>query len=58
MKRYVPELGDATVGQIHGWPDLDPDEREAAGPEYPAPIADHAERRGAAVEAFERARGS
>ncbi|WP_254767947.1 cryptochrome/photolyase family protein [Salinilacihabitans rarus] len=57
VRRYVPELADATAEQIHGWADLDPAEREAVAPDYPAPIVDHARRREAAIEAFERARG-
>ncbi|WP_135830510.1 cryptochrome/photolyase family protein [Halorussus halobius] len=57
IKRYVPELRDATADQIHGWTELGDAERERIAPEYPAPIVDHAERREEAIAMFERARG-
>ncbi|MFC7045982.1 cryptochrome/photolyase family protein [Halobacteriaceae archaeon GCM10025711] len=56
VKTYVPELRDATPAQVHDWPTLDREVRDAVAPDYPAPIVDHAERREAAVEMFERAR--
>ncbi len=57
IRRYVPELADANPDEIHGWHELEPAEREAVAPDYPAPIVDHAERRTQAIETFERARG-
>jgi len=57
VREYVPELADAPTDAIHEWPSLDPAEREAAAPEYTAPIVDHGERREAAIDMFERARG-
>ncbi|MFB6072786.1 MAG: deoxyribodipyrimidine photo-lyase [Halobacterium sp.] len=57
VKAYVPELRDVPAEKIHDWPDLDPAERESLAPEYPDPIVDHADRREAAIAAFERARG-
>ncbi|MWV40805.1 deoxyribodipyrimidine photo-lyase [Natrialba sp. INN-245] len=57
IREHVPELEDAPPDTIHGWPDLDPEERADVAPEYPAPIVDHAERREAAIEMFEAARG-
>ncbi|WP_135820917.1 cryptochrome/photolyase family protein [Halostella litorea] len=57
VREYVPELANATAEQIHEWPDLSLTERERTAPGYPAPIVDHGERREAAIEMFERARG-
>jgi deoxyribodipyrimidine photo-lyase len=57
IKEYVPELEDAYPEDIHGWHELDDDERERIAPDYPAPIVDHAERREEAIAMFERARG-
>ena len=57
IRTYVPELRDVDPELIHAWHDLDPDQREATAPEYPAPIVDHAQRREATIEMFERARG-
>lgn len=57
VRRYVPELADASTDAIHDWPELSPAEREDAAPEYVDPIVDHAERREAALAAFEAARG-
>lgn len=54
---YVPELRDADPAQIHAWDELSDEERAAVAPDYPAPIVDHADRREAALAAFERARG-
>ncbi|NEU56874.1 deoxyribodipyrimidine photo-lyase [Halorussus sp. MSC15.2] len=57
IERYVPELADASAEEVHGWHELDPDERERVASEYPAPVVDHAERREAAIAMFEDARG-
>jgi deoxyribodipyrimidine photo-lyase len=57
IRAYVPELGDAAPDEIHGWNELSDAERERVAPDYPAPIVDHGERREAAIEMFERARG-
>ncbi|MFC4449953.1 cryptochrome/photolyase family protein [Halorussus aquaticus] len=57
IREYVPELADASAEEVHGWHELDPDEREAIAPDYPAPVVDHAERREAAIAMFEDARG-
>jgi deoxyribodipyrimidine photo-lyase len=57
VREYVPELRDADAEAVHGWHELDESERAAQAPDYPAPIVDHAERREAAIETFERARG-
>ncbi|MDQ2052305.1 deoxyribodipyrimidine photo-lyase [Natronolimnohabitans sp. A-GB9] len=57
IREYVPELADATAAEIHGWHDLEPEDRTAIAPSYPAPIVDHGRRRERAIEAFERARG-
>ncbi|PSQ26429.1 deoxyribodipyrimidine photo-lyase [Halobacteriales archaeon QS_9_68_17] len=57
VRAYVPELADATAGQIHDWPDLSLADRERIAPDYPAPIVDHAERRETALAMFEAARG-
>ena len=57
VREHVPELADATAAEIHGWGDLEADERDRIAPGYPAPIVDHATRRERAIEAFERARG-
>ncbi len=54
---YVPELEGVDPETIHSWHEIGEEEREAAAPEYPAPIVDHAERREAAIGMFERARG-
>ena len=53
---HVPELRETAPETVHDWPTLDPAEREAAAPDYPAPIVDHAARREAAIAAFEAAR--
>ncbi|MFB6124887.1 MAG: deoxyribodipyrimidine photo-lyase [Halanaeroarchaeum sp.] len=57
ISTYVDELAGVDPETIHAWPDLDPAKRATIAPEYPAPIVDHAERREAAIAAFERARG-
>ena len=57
VREYVPELRDANADEIHAWPDLSTVEREAAAPDYPAPIVDHADRREQALAMFKRARG-
>ena len=57
VQRYVSELEGVPADAIHGWTELAEAEREAHAPDYPAPIVDHAERREAALEMFERARG-
>jgi len=57
VREYVPELGAAPAEAIHGWGDLDDEERAAIAPGYPAPILDHAERREQALAMFEAARG-
>ena len=57
VRRHVDALADAPTDAIHDWPALDPDRRREVAPDYPAPIVDHAERREAAIEAFEHARG-
>ena len=57
IKKHVPELRDASAEEIHDWPELSPTEREAAAPDYVAPIVDHAERREMAISMFEDARG-
>jgi deoxyribodipyrimidine photo-lyase len=56
IKRYVPELQQVDPSVIHDWPDLSPTQRRRAA-DYPAPIVEHGERREAAIEMFERARG-
>ena len=58
IQTYVPELRGVEPSTVHAWPALEPAERDAAAPGYPAPIVDHAERREAALETFEAARGS
>ncbi|WP_137287026.1 cryptochrome/photolyase family protein [Halorussus salinisoli] len=57
VEKYVPELADASPEDVHGWHELDPDEREQVAPDYPAPIVDHGERREEAIAMFEDARG-
>ncbi|RQG94458.1 cryptochrome/photolyase family protein [Natrarchaeobius chitinivorans] len=57
IHEHVPELEEAPPEAIHDWPDLEPEERAAVAPAYPAPIVDHAECREAAIEMFETARG-
>jgi len=57
IRRYVPELDGVPAETIHSWHELDDGAREMHAPEYPAPIVDHGERREAAIEMFERARG-
>ena len=57
IRAHVPELGSVPADVIHGWDELDQDQRELHAPEYPAPIVDHAERREEAIAMFERARG-
>ena len=57
ITEYVPELEGIDPETIHSWHELDDDEREERAPEYPAPIADHSERREEAIAMFERARG-
>ena len=56
IKRYVPELADASPAEIHGWHELALHERKAAAPDYPNPIVDHSERREDALAMFEQAR--
>ena len=57
IHEYVPELRDVDPETIHAWDDLSEERRVAVAPEYPSPIVDHAERREAALEMFEQARG-
>ncbi|WP_135302911.1 cryptochrome/photolyase family protein [Haloarcula amylovorans] len=57
ITRYVPELADAGAEIIHNWHEASPAQRENAAPDYPDPIVDHSQRREAAIEMFERARG-
>ncbi|AFZ71285.1 cryptochrome/photolyase family protein [Natronobacterium gregoryi] len=57
VRRYVPELEDASTDEIHDWPTLTDEQRAAAAADYPAPIVDHGRRRELAIETFERARG-
>jgi deoxyribodipyrimidine photo-lyase len=57
IQRYVPELRDATADRIHSWPELSTAERRDVAPQYPDPIVDHGQRREAAIELFETARG-
>jgi deoxyribodipyrimidine photo-lyase len=57
IKRYVPELEDASPKAIHEWHELTDFERERVAPDYPAPVVDHSERREAALAMFEAARG-
>ena len=57
VHEHVPELRGATPEQVHAWTELSPAEREAAAPEYPAPVVDHGERRERALAMFRRARG-
>ncbi|WP_302080642.1 cryptochrome/photolyase family protein [Salinibaculum rarum] len=57
IKRYVPELRDAAPEIIHEWHEASLTQRRSAAPEYPDPIVDHSERREAAIEMFEVARG-
>jgi deoxyribodipyrimidine photo-lyase len=57
IAEYVPELRGVDPDLVHAWHDLSDAERREAAPDYPAPIVDHAERREAALEMFERARG-
>ncbi|EMA36647.1 cryptochrome/photolyase family protein [Halobiforma nitratireducens] len=56
VRRYVPELEDASPDDIHDWTTLSETERERIAPDYPSPIVDHDERRELAIETFERAR--
>ncbi|MFW6002891.1 MAG: cryptochrome/photolyase family protein [Halanaeroarchaeum sp.] len=57
IQEYVEELSDVDPEIIHDWTDLSEDQREAAAPDYPAPIVDHGDRRERAIAMFERARG-
>ncbi|WP_129116540.1 cryptochrome/photolyase family protein [Halegenticoccus tardaugens] len=57
VREYVPELAGVDADVIHSWHERSDEERAAAGPDYPAPIVDHGERRERALETFERARG-
>lgn len=57
IKTYVPELRDAAPDVIHSWHECSPTQRHRSAPEYPEPIVDHSQRREAAIEMFERARG-
>jgi deoxyribodipyrimidine photo-lyase len=57
ISTYVPDLDGVTASDIHRWPELDAARRTELAPVYPAPIVDHAERREAAIDMFERARG-
>ncbi len=54
---YVPELDGVPADTIHSWHELDAGTRQMHAPEYPAPIVDHSQRREAAIEMFESARG-
>jgi deoxyribodipyrimidine photo-lyase len=56
IHEHVPELEGVPADRIHDWDELAADDREALAPAYPAPIVDHATRREAAIETFERAR--
>jgi len=56
VHRYVPELADVSADDVHDWPLLPAEQRRALAPDYPGPICDHAERREAAIAAFDRAR--
>ncbi len=58
ISEYVPELAGVDPALVHAWNDLDQDRRETVAPAYPAPIVDHSARREAAIELFERARGT
>jgi deoxyribodipyrimidine photo-lyase len=53
---HVPELRGLDAETVHGWHELSDAEREATA-DYPHPIVDHSERREAAIEMFEAARG-
>ncbi len=57
IKRYVHELADVEPEQIHTWHELSVTQRQRLAPEYTAPIINHSERREAAIEMFEAARG-
>ncbi|WP_255149939.1 cryptochrome/photolyase family protein [Halorarius halobius] len=57
VARYVPELRGVDPETVHSWHELDDETREAAAPDYPAPVVDHSERREEALAMFERARG-
>jgi deoxyribodipyrimidine photo-lyase len=57
VRRYVPELADASAEEIHGWHELSVADRRRVAPEYPDPIVDHSERRERALAMFQRARG-
>ncbi|MEF8915662.1 cryptochrome/photolyase family protein [Natronomonas sp.] len=57
IKEYVPELRDVAPGTIHSWHELSAAERDAAAPDYPAPVVYHSQRREEALAMFERARG-
>ncbi|MFB6080791.1 MAG: deoxyribodipyrimidine photo-lyase [Haloferacaceae archaeon] len=57
VAEYVPELRGVDPAVVHDWPDLPSERRREVAPDYPGPIVDHAERREAALAAFERARG-
>ncbi|MFB6135349.1 MAG: deoxyribodipyrimidine photo-lyase [Halobacteriaceae archaeon] len=56
VREHVPELRGVDAETVHEWPDLDAEAREAAAPDYAAPVVDHDERREAALAAFEAAR--
>ena len=56
VHRHVPELRDVEPTAVHEWPDLPAEERATLAPEYLDPVVDHAERREAAIAAFEAAR--
>ncbi|MFW6457914.1 MAG: cryptochrome/photolyase family protein [Halodesulfurarchaeum sp.] len=58
IRTYVEELEAVPAELVHQWPDLDSARRTELAPEYPEPIVDHAKRREAALEMFERARGN
>ena len=57
IKRYVPELEEVEAEQIHAWHELSATQRRRLAPEYPDPIVEHSQRREAALEMFETARG-
>jgi deoxyribodipyrimidine photo-lyase len=57
IAEHVPELRGVDPEMVHGWDEASLAQRRRAAPDYPDPIVDHAERREAAIEMFERARG-
>ncbi|GAB7095449.1 deoxyribodipyrimidine photo-lyase [Halolamina litorea] len=57
IKEYVPELRGVDADDIHGWTEMNDEERAQIAPDYPDPIVDHSERREQALAMFKRARG-